>query len=294
MSAALLQRRAGQYVALGLLTLGALVMVFPFVWMILTSVKPLREILAFPPAFFPHHLAPSNYEHAWSEPRLTFGRYYLNSFILAAGGTLLRTVVAVLAAYAFAQMRFRGRGVLFGLFLLTMMVPEEVTLVPNFVIIRHFPLFGGNNVLGAGGHGLTNSYLGMILPTAADGFSVFLMRQAFVRVPIAYWDAARLEGCHRFQYLRRVALPLVKPTLAVVIVLSVFSYWNSLLWPLVVTQSDTIRPVQVAMLFFNSEFNTQPGWTMAAAAMSIAPIMILYFFVQKQFRASIAYSGLRG
>lgn len=273
---------------------GAAVMIFPFAWMVLSSLKTTAEVAAFPPTLLPAHWQFANYASAWTTPPLTFGHYYLNSFILAAGGTLLRVASATLAAYAFAHLRFPGRKPLFAVFLATMMIPGEVTLVANFVTIRHLPFLGGNNWAGSGGHGLYGSYLGMIVPTAGDAFSVFLLRQAFLSVPGDFWEAARVDGCGRLRYLWTIGLPLIRPALAVVVVLSTFEYWNSLLWPLVVTNSDATRPVQVGILYLQGQFNAQPNLVMAAAALSIVPIVALYFFAQRQFRTSVAYTGLRG
>lgn len=287
-------RSRGSVLGLVVLVPAAAVMIFPFVWMLLSSLKSGAEVSRLPPTFLPQHWVFGNYTTAWTTPPLTFGRYYLNSVVLAAGGTLLKVIVATLAAYAFAHMRFPGRTVLFAGFLATMMIPGEVTLIANFVTIRHLPFLGGNDWKGNGGHGLYNSYLGLIAPTAGDAFSVFLLRQAFLRTPIDYWEAARIDGCGRLRYLRSIGLPLVRPALAVVIVLSVFEYWNSLLWPLVATDSDSVRPVQVGILYLQGQFNAQPNLVMAAAALSILPVLVLYLIVQRQFRESVAHSGLRG
>lgn len=272
----------------------AAIMVFPFAWMVLSSLKSSSELTQIHQDLLPETFLWSNFAEVWNQPPLTFGRFYLNSFVLASVGTLLKVVTSILAAYAFATMRFPGRNLLFVLFLATTMIPGEVTLIPNFITIRHLPFLGGNDWTGAGGQGLYNSYAGMILPGAADAFSIFLLRQAFLSIPGDYWEAARLDNCGRFRYLVSIALPMIRPALAVVIILSVFEYWNSLLWPLVSTDSDAIRPVQVGILYLQGQFNAQPNLVMAAAALSILPILVLYLFVQRQFRESVSHSGLRG
>lgn len=272
----------------------AAIMIFPFVWMILSSLKTPAEVTSLPPTLLPEEFLFSNYVDAWQAPPNTFGRYYLNSVILAVGGTLLTVSMGVLAAYAFAYMRFPGKNLIFGLFLATMMIPPEVRLIPNFVTIRHLPLLGGNDWTGAGGQGLYDSYLGMIVPGAADAFFVFLLRQAFLRVPYDYFEAARVDGAGRLRYLWSIGIPMIKPTLGVVVVLSVFENWNSLLWPLVVTKSESIRPVQVGILFMQGQFNSQPQLVMAAATLSILPIAALYFVAQRQFQESVVHTGLRG
>ncbi|GAB4098297.1 carbohydrate ABC transporter permease [Sinomonas halotolerans] len=285
---------ARQLLPLAILIPGALIMLFPFVWMVLSSLKTVQETTQLPQPFFPGSPEFGNYVEAWLKPAGTFGHYYLNSVLLAVGGTAVRVALSILAAYAFAMMRFPGKRILFALFLLTAMVPGEVTLIPNFITIRHLPLLGGNDLWGTGGHGLYNSFAGMILPTAVDAFSVFLLRQAFLAIPGDYWEAASLDGCSRWGFLTRIALPMISPAVGVVAVLSAFEYWNSLLWPLVVTDSDAIRPVQVGILALQGEFDQNPNLVMAAAALSVLPVIALYLIVQRQFRESVTFSGLRG
>ena len=190
------------------LIVGALVMLFPFFWMVTTSLKDLTEINRIPPTLLPQSWHPENYATAWNKPESTFGRYFLNSAIIAIGGTALQMFCAILAAYAFARMDFPLKGPLFLLFLATLMIPFEVTLIPNFVTIRHLPLLGGNDITGDGGRGLYDSYGGILLPGLANAFSVFLLRQAFLQLPRDFWDAAQIDGASRWLFLWRVAVPL--------------------------------------------------------------------------------------
>lgn len=281
-------------VVLAVLVLGGAMVTFPFAWMVLTSLKSSIEVQAYPPTILPAHWNFSNYARAWTTPPSTFGRYLLNSAILAVGGAALQAGTGILAAYALAQMRFPGKAIIFLGFLATMMIPAEVTLIPNFVIIRHIPLLGGNDLVGNGGSGLYNTYLGILLPTGASAFSVFMLRQAFKSLPADYWEAARLDGCGRLRYLVSILAPLAKPAVTTVVLMAVFNQWNQLLWPLVATSSESIRPVQVALIYLEGELGSQFNLMMAAAVMSMLPGVLLYVVAQRQFRESLAFTGLRG
>lgn len=278
----------------GALVLGAAVALFPFAWMVLGSFKSATESNLFPPTVIPREWYPENYLAAWTAPPSTLGRYFLNSLIVSLLGTSLQLVIGVLAAYAFARLRFPGRNLLFMLVLATTMVPSEITLIPNFVTIRRFPLAGGNDLFGAGGSGLYDTYPAMILPFLAGAFNIFLLRQAFMRVPNEYWEAAQLDGSGGLGFLWRILLPLTVPALFTVGLFGFLSRWNALLWPLIVTRSESMRPVQVAMIYYQNEFVTNYGMVMAASFMVTLPIIVLFLLAQKQFIAGISSAGLKG
>lgn len=273
---------------------GAALVVFPFVWMVLTAFKGLQESNAYPPTFFPDVWRWENFREAWTVPPSTLGRYLLNSAVIAAVGTILQLIFCVLAAFSFARLRFPGREAAFLLVLATTMVPGEVTLIPNFVTIRHFPLLGGNDLWGNGGTGLYDTYAGMILPGLAGAFTIFLLRQAFMQIPNDLWEAAQLDGASSFGFLLAVMLPLSLPALLTVTIFGVVARWNALLWPLIVTRSEELRPVQVAMIFYQSEFQTDHGLVMAASVIVTLPMILLYVLVQKHFIAGVASTGLKG
>ncbi len=273
---------------------GAAVMVFPFVWMSLTSFKSFEESNRFPPTFVPEVWHPENYVEAWVRPSGTLGRYLLNSAIIAVFGTAAQVMICTLAAYAFAQMRFKGRDVLFWLVLVTTMIPGEITLIPNFVTIRRFPLLGGNDLFGQGGSGLYDTYVAIVLPGLAGAFTIFLLRQSFMQIPREFWEAAQLDGCGSLDYLVRVLAPMASASIFTVAIFGFIGRWNALLWPLIVTRSEAIRPVQVAMIFFQDEFTTSFGVVMAAAILVTLPIIVLFLLVQRQFIAGIVSSGLKG
>ena len=277
-----------------LLIIGAVIVLFPFAWMILGSFKDIEESNRFPPTIWPEVWHPENYKKAWLTPPSTLGRYFINSIVITTVGTGMQLVVGVLAAYAFARLRFRGRDAIFLLVLATTMIPAEVTLIPNFITIRHLPLLGGNDITGAGGTGIYDTYWGMILPGFASAFTIFLLRQSFLQIPGDLWEAAQLDGSSSFRYLWQVVVPLSVPALITVAIFGVVGRWNALLWPLIATRSESIRPVQLAMIYYQDEFVNDNGTIMAAAFLVTLPIIALYLVVQKHFIAGVSTSGLKG
>ncbi len=276
------------------LALGGAVMMFPFLWMGLTSFKSMAEVNLSPPTILPSEWHPENYIEAWVRPESTFARYFFNSALLAFAGTAAQVAIAVLAAYAFATMEFRGKGILFGALLATTMIPAEVTLIPNFVTIRQIPLAGGNNLWGQGGRGFYDSYTGILLPGLAHAFSIFLLRQQFKTVPRDYWEAAQLDGCGSMRFLWHVLLPLSAATVATVVLFGLLARWNALLWPLLVTSSESLRPVQVGLLYFRGEEGSRFHTLMAAAMFTALPGILLYLVFQKQIIEGLTTSGVKG
>jgi multiple sugar transport system permease protein len=276
---------------LALVAAAALVM-FPFYWMVSTSFKTLSEAVQFPPTWIPIDPQPGNYARAWGQA--PFGRYFLNTAFLATTTTLLSLTFSSLAAFAFARMQFPGRQALFVLLLATMMVPFEVQLIPDFVIIRRMPLLGGNDIWGQGGRGLYDTYWAQILPWAASPFAVFLLRQFFLSVPKDYYEAAQLDGASRFTFFARIALPLARPALVTSGLFGFLGSWNALLWPLIVTSSPDVRPIQVGLATFSTEQGTQYHLLMAAATFAIIPVVLLYVAAQRQFTEGVAATGIKG
>ena len=263
------------YVAL---TIAVLLVAFPFLWMLETSVKSQLEATAFPPTILPEQWHFENYATAWGAA--PFGRYFLNSGLVSALTALILTGTSALAGYAFGQLRFRGRSTLFALFLASLFVPPEVTLIPNFLTINFLHW--------------QNTYAALILPNAVGMFSILLLRQAFRGLPSELAEAAALDGCGRFSYLWLVGLPLVKPMLAVVALLGFLKAWNDFLWPLVVTSVPSMRTVQVGLSVFVLDASVQYPLLMAAACFVVAPILVFYLVAQRQFVTSLARTGLKG
>ncbi len=289
------RRRQVSRIALYLaLFTGAAVMLFPFAWMVSSSLKTFQEINLSPPTMLATDPQWSNYVEAWTAPPSGFGRYFLNSLVVATVGTALQLFTGITAAYAFARMQFRFSNALFVLVLATMMIPFEAKVVPNYVLIRHIPLAGGNDLSGAGGSGLYDTYAGMILPGVASAFAVFLLRQAFMAVPRDYWDAVRIDGASHWTFLWRVLVPMTKPAVLTVVLFGLLARWNELLWPLIVTQSEAIRPVQVGLMVFSGDEGSLPNLLMAAATFVALPGIVLFLFVQRRFVEGLASFGVKG
>jgi|SRR5829696_5775624 len=260
------------------LLLGAVFCAFPFVWMVLTALKTREEANAVPLRWLPETPQWSNFSEAWGAA--PFERYFINTFFIAGCVVIGVVVTSLLAAYAFARIDFPGRGVAFALLLATLMIPFEATLVPNLIIVRNL--------------GWYNSYAALIIPWTASVFSIFLMRQFIMGIPEELFEAATLDGCGHLGMLRNVVLPLARGPIAAIALFSFLASWNSLLWPLIVTGSESIRPIQLGLSIFVNQDANEPQLQMAASAFTIAPLLLLYFIAQRQFLEGIASSGLKG
>ncbi|GAA0923745.1 carbohydrate ABC transporter permease [Streptomyces sp. DSM 41524] len=250
----------------------------PIVMMVLVAFQSDTESMAARPSFWPGSWHPENIGRAFD--LVPLGRYLLNTVFFAGGTALLETVTAALAAYAFARLRFRGRSVLFGVYLTTLMIPSQVTLIPQFILVAKL-------------HGV-DTWPGMILPHAFTALGVFLLRQFFLGVPRDYEEAARLDGANRWQTFIRVIVPLAVPAIATLAVFKFISQWNNLLWPLVISNSDSTRTAAVGLQVFQSTNGTQWNLLLMAAAITTVPLIVLFFLTQRWFVKGITMSGLGG
>jgi multiple sugar transport system permease protein len=264
---------------------------YPFYFMISTAFKDFPEASATPPTLFPTSLHPENYAEVWSKQ--PWGRFFANTFFIAGASVLGEIIIAVLAAYAFAQMSFRGKNVLFALFLATYMMPSEATLIPNFVMMSKAPP-GVNPLFPIPRLNLYDTYAAQILPFLASAFSVFLLRQQFLAIPRELHDAAKIDGAGHVRFLWSIALPISVPALVTVAILSFYASWNAFQWPLIVTSSQEIRPIQVALNAFSAEAGSQYHLLMAAASLVVAPIVLLYLVGQRFLVQGVARTGIRG
>jgi multiple sugar transport system permease protein len=278
-----------RHVALGV---GAAVMLLPFVWMLSTSLKPADQLFTVPPTWWPRTLEWGNYVKAMGAGN--FGRYALNSLFLAMANVVTNVGLSALAGYAFARLRFPGKTVLFVLVLATLMVPYQVTIIPQFVIIRHIPLFGGNDVLGQGGIGWINSYWGLIVPGAVGAFGIFMLRQFFETLPHELEDAARIDGAGEFRIFWQIMLPLATPAVATLAVFSFQAGWNAFLWPLLITTTDEMRTIQLGLTVFVQQYSTQWDQLMAATVVATVPIIAVFAVGQRLLVRGIAFTGLKG
>lgn len=260
-----------------LLALGGIAMVLPFYWMVSTSLKTPLEALAFPPTWLPASPQWDNYAEVFRQVPLW--RYLFNTVVVAFLSLTGVLFTGVLAAYAFARLRFPGREVLFMGFLALMMIPLPVYLVPSYTILFRL--------------GWIDTFAAMIVPWVVNIFAIFLLRQHMRQLPQDLFDAARIDGCSRFGTLWRIVIPLCKPPLVTITVFNVIGSWNSFFWPLIVTNSDRIRPLQVGLAYFSREQSTNYTLLMAATTMAIIPLVALFFVAQRQIIQSQARSGLK-
>jgi ABC-type glycerol-3-phosphate transport system permease component len=262
----------------GVTILLTLAVILPFVWMLVTSLKGQKEVFAYPPTWIPQHWQWQNYLDVWKDA--PFAQYFINSTFVAVVVTIGQLTSCVLAAFAFARMNFKGKNVLFLIFLSTTMISTQVTLIPSYLIMKTFNWI--------------DHYQALIIPFLANAFGVFMIRQSFRTVPRELEEAAKLDGCGRFRFLVQILLPLCKPILASQALFAFMGNWNSYLWPLIVTNSDKMRTLQIGLRFFVSgEGATQWGVYMAAAVLICLPVIGIYFLVQKTFVESMASTGLK-
>jgi multiple sugar transport system permease protein len=261
------------------LTVTALAVMLPFIWMISTSLKGAKEVFTYPPSWLPKEWRWQNYIDAWRGAM--FGRYFFNSVFVAVAVTLGQVVTCSMAAYAFARMRFKGKDLLFALFLSTTMISTQVTLVPSYLVMKTL--------------GWIDTYKALIVPFLTSPFAIFIMRQSFMTIPRELEEAARLDGCGRVRFLVQMLLPLSKPVIAAQALFAFMGNWNSYMWPLIITTSKELRTLQIGLRYFvNQEGGTQWGLFMAAAVLVSVPVIVIYFTVQKQFVEGIATTGLKG
>ena len=261
-----------------LLVVAAIVMVVPFLWMISTSLKGTHEVYRVPPTLIPSELHWENFGHVLET--VPFGRFYLNTILVTTIITVSQVVTAVLAAYVFARIQFPGRDVIFFLYLATLIVPTQVTMVPLFLIISRL--------------GWIDTYQALTMPFLANAFAVFFLRQFFLTIPIELEEAARLDGCGRLRFLWQIMLPLSGPALATITLFIFLGFWDDYLWPLIVTNSTDMRTLAIGLRFFIDESGAQFHYMMAAALMAVFPIIIVFFIAQKQFIEGIALTGTKG
>jgi multiple sugar transport system permease protein len=255
----------------------AIVVIAPFLWMILTSFKDMSEIYVYPPKWLPEKFNLDNYVNAFTAA--PFGRYYLNSLIVAFAVTLGQLITCSMAAFAFARLRFKGRDILFYIFLGTMMIPYNVTMIPSFMVLYWL--------------GWIDSYYALIVPGLASAFGTFLLRQFFITIPRELEEAAYIDGASRFQVLRRIIVPLAKPALATLAIFTFMGVFNDFIWALIVINSEQMQTVQLGLAIFRDRYLTEWDLLMAGSVTAVLPILIVFFFAQKYFIKGITLSGLK-
>lgn len=257
-------------------------MVVPFIWMVTTSLKPPNAAFTYPPELLPREFNVDNYTMLFT--LVPFGRYFANTLIVTLFTVVGQIVITSLAAYGFARLHFMGRDLLFVIFLATMMVPYQVTLIPLFLLVF--------------GLGWVNTYQGLIIPGISSVFAIFLLRQSFLGVPKDYQEAARIDGASEFRIYWRIFMPLNGPALATLAVFAFMGTWTDLLWPLLIARTPEMRTLELGLAYFNSSTSAfrQTNWPlmMAASVVVMLPVLIIYIFAQRYFIRGISLSGVKG
>ncbi len=269
--------RISRGVYLLILTVGALIMVIPFLWTLSTSLKPLGQALAYPPRWIPHPFLWQNYVDTWKTVPL--GLWFWNSGVVSVVVVLGNLLLDSLAGYALARIRFRGRSLVFFGIISMLMIPFQSIMLPVYIVLRTL--------------GLINSYAGMILPQLVSAMGVFLMRQAFLNVPKEVEESAIIDGASRWRIFWQIALPMVQPTLLTLALMIFLSSWNNFLLPLLVANDQRFWTLPLGMVMFQQQYYTNWPYLMAAAVMATIPVMVLFLIFQKWFIQGISTTGLK-
>jgi ABC-type glycerol-3-phosphate transport system permease component len=264
------------------LIFGAIIAIVPFLYTVSVSLMNLTEATG--GAWIPSTPQWSNYPRAWNQA--SFSLYFWNSVRIAAITLFGEVIFCVLAAYAFARMNFPGKGLLFALLLATLMLPEAVIWVPNFITVTWMGRLGPIPWI--------NSWPALTIPFMAPAFSIFLLRQFFQQIPSELWDSAQIDGAGHLRYLTRVMVPLSRAPIMTVVLFGFIGSWNALAWPILVTTTPDWRPISYGLLSFLDEAGSQFHLQMAGSVITMAPVILIYFFTQKTFIEGIATSGLKG
>jgi multiple sugar transport system permease protein len=260
-----------------LVILGLLVLV-PVIWLVFGAFKTEKEIISWPPTFFPHSFTFQNFKDV--QDRIDILRYIMNSIIYAGGTTLIAVVVNSMAGYAYAFYQFKGKSGLFLLTLATMMVPFQVIMVPLFLVVFKM--------------GMYDSYWGLIIPRVAVAGSIFMMRAAFSGIPKELAEAARIDGLSEFGIFWKIMMPQVKSAIVTLVILSINGSWNDLLWPMIVTSDTKMRTLANGLALFIGQNTIEYGAAFAGALISLLPMFLLYLFGQKYFVEGMSGAGLKG
>ncbi len=268
-------RIAGSYAAL---SVGAVTMVIPFLWMLSTSLKTEMQAYQFPPIWIPNPIAWRNYPDTWNA--LPFDRFFFNSALVSLLLTTGQLVTCSWGAFAFARLRFPGREQLFVLYLATLMIPFQVIMIPLFVLVSRM--------------GWIDSYWGLTVPLVFSPYGTFLLRQFFKSIPLELEDAAKIDGCTYWRIYWNVMMPLSKPALATLGIFVFMWSWNNFLWPLLIVNSLEMKTLPLGLAYFLGQYTIYWNLLMVGATISLLPVLIVFFFAQRFFIEGITLTGLKG
>ncbi len=261
-----------------ILIIGAFTMIFPFIWMLTTSLKTLDEAIAIPPTWLPSIPQWLNYQVVWEMK--PFMQYILNTLICCIFHVLGTVLFSIMGAYAFCMYEFRCKNLLFTLFLLTMMVPAELLIIQNYITISWM--------------GLIDTYAAVVLPTLASGFYIYMLREHFMQMPPALFKSAKVDGTSNWRFLWRVMVPMNKNTIATISILAFIAQWNAFLWPSLVTQTDATRLVSSGLIAFRSEASSGIQYLMAGSCIILLPMVVFYIVFRKRIMDGVAGGGIKG
>ncbi|QQE77998.1 carbohydrate ABC transporter permease [Alicyclobacillus sp. SO9] len=259
-----------------LLILGAIISIFPVFWALSTSLKSTSQVFSDPLGWIPHPFEWSNYVHVWTvEP---FGRYIFNTFFVSIVTALGQMLFGALGAYAFARMKFVGKNVIFGMYLSTMMVPPVVTMIPLFILMKHL--------------GWINTYYALIAPTVlGTPLGIFLLRQFFLTIPIELEEAARIDGASVMRIFWRIILPMTKPALTTLGLISFVMTWNNFIWPVIVINSDRYKVLTLAVAGFQTQYGSEWNYLMVVVLLTTIPLLIIFILFQRYIINGIQLSA---
>lgn len=272
-------RHLSRFLAYFVLLLGLSVTLTPFLWMIFSSLKTATEITRVPPTFFPQQPTLDNYHTILQDPRLPLLRFYGNSLFVAVGNVVSQLFTSALLGFLFAKYEFRGKRPFFGFFLLSMMIPSQMTMIPGYLILVRLHL--------------VNTLWGLVLPSFINAFGLFMMRQFIETLPNELLDAARIDGASEWQIFLRVVLPQLGPALATLGTLEFMGSWNAYLWPMVIITRIERRTLPIILTWYQSQHTTRPHITMAAAVLVVVPILFVYFFFQRWIVRGVTMTGFK-
>ena len=267
------------FVSYAILILGVISMIAPFLWMVMTSFMTDGQIFSYPPKFLPKPFIVENYQNTFHQ--LPVARYFYNSFIVSFLTTIGQILFASMAGFAFAKLNFKYKEPLFIIILATMMIPPQVNIIPLFYVMKELRWI--------------DTFQALIIPGLFGGFGIFLMRQWFKSVPDALFEAAKIDGCNLFQAFFKIALPLAVPAIATLAIFTFILSWNSFMWPLIVTNSDSIRTLPVALASFKGSFRETVEWgqLMSCAVITTLPAIIIFLLGQKFFIKGVMTAGVK-
>lgn len=258
-------------------TLLALFCLLPFFWMVSTSLKTKGALITIPIEWIPKQVSFESYEKIFTF--FDFGRVLLNSVIVSVGTTVITITSALMAAYVFAKIAFRGREALFALFLATMMVPGQVTIIPIFIVLKELQLL--------------NTFTGLMMPSIFNAFAVFMLRQYIKTIHNDYLDAAFMDGASQLRVFLRIIVPLSAPIIATLGIITFMGAWNDYFWPLVVLSDKAKMTLPLALSSLNGQYGSEYNTLMAGSLISMAPIIAMYFFAQRWFQSGLQLGGIK-